>query len=122
MTLLRTELEFTLPCGFLDDTGSLHRDGVMRRATGADEIHPLKDPRVVNNPSYLVVIVLARVITRLGDLDGVNPGVIERLFATDLEYLQNLYNELNRLEPEKPFVICPSCDHEFQPLGSGLGG
>lgn len=91
----QTEVEFTLPKGFLDDDGQLHKSGIMRLATAADEILPLKDPRVQQNQAYLVIIVLARVVTKLGSLPDVNTKVIEGLFASDLSYLQNLYEELN---------------------------
>lgn len=91
----RTEVEFELPKGYVDDEGVLHRQGVMRLATAADEILPLRDPRVQQNEAYLAVIVLARVIVRLGHLPEVHTGTIERLFASDLAYLQRLYEELN---------------------------
>lgn len=91
----RTEVEFELPKGYVDDTDTLHRRGVMRLATAADEILPLRDPRVQQNEAYLAVIVLARVIVRLGQLPEVHTGVIEGLFASDLAYLQRLYEELN---------------------------
>lgn len=119
--MFQTEFDFTLPCGYLDEEGTLHREGVMRRATAADEILPLKDPRVVKNPAYLVVILLSRVVIRLGAVDPINPKVIENLYATDLAYLQNLYNEINRLDGDAR-VICPQCQHEFQPESAGLGG
>ena len=93
--IFQTEIEFTLPKGYLDDDGVLHSDGVMRLATAADEILPLKDPRVQQNPAYLTIIVLARVITRLGSLPYVNTKVIEGLFASDLNHLQALYERLN---------------------------
>jgi hypothetical protein len=93
--VFQTEIEFTLPKGYLDSGGVLHREGVMRLATAADEILPLKDPRVQQNPAYLTIIVLARVITRLGALQDVNTKVIEGLFASDLNYLQTLYERLN---------------------------
>lgn len=120
--MFQTELEFTLPCGYLDEDGTLHREGVMRRATAADEIQPLKDPRVVKNPAYLVVILLSRVVTRLGSLQQVNPKVIENLYATDLAYLQNLYNDMNQLSGDHATVICPQCQHEFQPEADRVGG
>jgi hypothetical protein len=91
----RTEIEFTLPKGYLDGDGVLHRQGVMRLATAADEILPLKDPRVQQNPAYLTIIVLARVITRLGSLADVNTKIVEGLFAADLNYLQALYERIN---------------------------
>jgi hypothetical protein len=91
----QTEVEFTLPKGYLDGDGTLHRDGVMRLATAADEILPLKDPRVQQNPAYLTVIVLSRVIVRLGSLSDVNTKIVEGLFASDLSYLQTLYERLN---------------------------
>jgi len=93
--VFQTEIEFTLPKGFLDSDGVLHKEGVMRLATAADEILPLKDARVQQNPAYLTIIVLARVITRLGALQDVNTKVIEGLFASDLNYLQTLYERLN---------------------------
>src|SRR5512146_3327947 len=90
-----TEIEFELPKGYLDDAGTLHRHGTMRFATAADEILPLRDPRVQQNEAYLAVIVLARVITRLGSLASIHTGVIEGLYASDLAYLQRLYERLN---------------------------
>ncbi len=91
----QTEVEFTLPKGYLDATGVLHRHGVMRLATAADEILPLRDPRVQQNQAYLAVIVLARVITRLGDVPTIDTRVIEALYASDLDYLQRLYERIN---------------------------
>src|SRR5437588_6142596 len=94
--MFHTEHEFKLPLGYVDNDGNLHREGVMRLATAADEILPLKDPRVQANPAYLVVILLARVITRLGSVGQVTPKLIESLYAADLAYLQELYNRINR--------------------------
>jgi hypothetical protein len=96
----QTEVEFELPKGYLDEMGTLHRHGTMRLATAADEILPLRDPRVQQNEAYFVVIVLARVITRLGSVD-INTGVIEGLYASDFAYLQRLYDRLNAVEPEE---------------------
>ena len=93
--MFQTEFEFSLPRGYVDKDGRVHREGAMRLATAADEILPLKDPRVQGNPAYLVVILLARVVTRLGELEVVNPKVIEELFAADLAYLQDFYNRIN---------------------------
>jgi hypothetical protein len=120
--MFQTEFDFTLPCGYLDGNGTLHREGTMRRATAADEILPLKDPRVVNNASYLIVILLARVVTRLGSVEQVNTKVIEDLYATDLAYLQQLYNRVNSLEDAAPQAVCPSCSNKFVPQAVGLGG
>ncbi len=96
--MIQTEYEFTLPIGYQDEDGNLHREGTMRLATAADEILPLKDPRVQANEAYLIVILLARVVTKLGFLPQVNPKIIEGLYAADLAYLQELYNRVNRLE------------------------
>jgi hypothetical protein len=120
--MFETEFEFTLPCGYLDEEGTLHHDGVMRRATAADEILPLKDPRVVRNQAYLVVILLSRVVTRLGGVPQITPKVIENLYATDLAYLQNLYNEINRLDADHAHVVCPQCQHQFAMEPNGVGG
>jgi hypothetical protein len=115
--MFQTEFEFKLPCGYLDAEGSLHRDGVMRRATAADEILPLKDPRVQKNEAYVIVILLSRVVTRLGTVAAINPSVIEGLFATDLAYLQGLYNRINQLHDES--AACPHCGHEPSVVDGG---
>jgi hypothetical protein len=94
-SVFRTEVDFELPKGYVDDAGTLHRRGVMRLATAADEILPLRDPRVQQNEAYLAVIVLARVIVRLGTLPEIHTGIIEGLYASDLAYLQRLYEQLN---------------------------
>jgi hypothetical protein len=120
--MLQTEFEFALPVGYADEDGTLHREGVMRRATAADEILPLRDPRVEKNPAYLIVILLSRVVTSLGGLTQVTPKVIEDLYATDLAYLQDLYNRVNALEPERLQVVCPECEHEVEVEVPGLGG
>jgi hypothetical protein len=120
--MFQTEFEFTLPCGYLDEEGNLHRDGVMRRATAADEILPLKDPRLQKNPAYLVIILLARVVTRLGSVSQINPKVIENLYATDLAYLQDLYNGVNHLDNGHLPVTCPECQHAFEVEQPRVGG
>src|SRR5947209_20477483 len=94
--VFQTEVEFTLPLGYLDAEGTLHREGTMRLATAADEILPLRDPRVQSNQAYLIVILLSRVITRLGSVGHINPKVIEGLYAADLAHLQEFYNRINR--------------------------
>jgi hypothetical protein len=113
MSSIKTEFEFELPRGYLDSEATLHREGTMRLATAADEILPLKDPRVQANPAYLVVILLSRVITRLGSLEAINPKVIEGLFAADLSYLQEFYNRINGNGSRALKVVCPNCRHDF---------
>lgn len=120
--MFRTEIEFTLPCGYQDEQGMLHREGVMRRATAGDEIWPLRDPRVQKNQAYLIVILLSRVVTQLGGVTQINPKVIEDLYATDLAYLQDLYNELNQLQPAVVSANCPQCQHTFEVEQQPLGG
>jgi hypothetical protein len=120
--MFQTEVEFTLPCGYADADGTLHHDGVMRRATAADEILPLADPRVVKNPAYLIVILLSRVITRLGGLTAINPKVIESLYAADVAYLQSLYNSINRIDDPGPVATCPQCQHTFKTETAIAGG
>lgn len=96
--MLQTEFEFTLPKGYLDTDGNLHRKGVMRLSTAMDEIVPLRDPRVKSNPAYATVIILSRVITKLGALEEVTPRVVEGFFARDLDYLQTFYRQINELD------------------------
>src|ERR1041384_1910567 len=99
-TSFQNEIEFELPKGYVDDGGTLHRGGTMRLATAADEILPLRDPRVQQNEAYLAVIVLARVVIRLGSLPNIHPGIVEGLYASDLAYLQRLYERFNAAEDE----------------------
>ena len=96
--MIQTEFEFSLPKGYLDSDGNLHRKGVMRLARAIDEIVPMRDPRVKSNPAYATVIILSRVISRLGALDEVTPMIVENLFACDLNYLQSFYRQINELE------------------------
>lgn len=110
---LQTEFEFTLPQGYADDDGTLHQEGTMRLATAADEIKPLNDPRVKANLSYLTVILLSRVVTRLGTLDDVTPPVIESLFVSDLAYLQDLYERVNARGVDTVDAVCPDCGEQF---------
>ncbi len=119
---LQTEYEFTLPKGYVDSEGNLHRDGVMRLATAADEILPMKDPRVQSNPAYLAIILLSRVVTKLGRLTDVNPKVIEGLFVSDLAYLQELYGRINAQGNSKIKVSCPKCEHHFEAEIANPGG
>ena len=96
MSVIITEVEFTLPIGYQDSDGNLHQQGVMRLATAGDEILPLKDSRVKSNPAYLTIIVLSRVVVKLGALGVINTQVIENLYSADFGYLQKLYNEINQ--------------------------
>jgi hypothetical protein len=109
-----TEYPFTLPKGYVDTHGNLHKEGVMRLATAADEILPQKDPRVQANPAYLTVILLSRVITKLGNHESVNPTTIEGLFTSDLAYLQELYSRINADETPMIKAVCPKCEHCFE--------
>ncbi len=116
----RTEFEFTLPKGYIDETGVHHRRGVMRLATAADEILPLRDPRVQSNPAYLTIIILARVVVKLGDVTMVDTQTIENLFASDLEYLRRLYEEINSAE-EPDGVAAAAANGAARPgLAGGL--
>lgn len=118
---LQAEVAFTLPLGYVDATGAVHRDGLMRLATARDELAPLVDPRVARNRAYLVVLLLARVVTRLGSLERVTSEVIEGLYASDFSHLQRLYRRLN-LDPLEAPPTCPSCGAAIPPEVVGLGG
>ena len=120
--MLQTEFPFTLPMGFVDAEGNLHKEGVMRMATASDEILPLKDPRVQSNPAYLLVILLSRVVTRLGSLEVINPKIVEGLFAADLAYLQDFYRRINENGHARVRTQCPHCEQQFELELDGLGG
>jgi len=111
---VQTEFEFVLPRGYVDQSGDLHRNGTMRLATAADEILPMRDPKVQQNPSYLSIILLARVVTKLGTLSSINTRTIEGLFTADLAYLQDLYQRINMQEAPSYKVSCPHCNAEYE--------
>lgn len=110
----KTEFEFELPRGFVDDKGDLHKKGTMRLATAADEILPMRDPRVQQNPSYLTIILLSRVVTNLGNLRAIDTKVIEKLFTVDLSFLQSFYQQINAMENPTMHASCPKCQHDFE--------
>lgn len=122
MSALNTEFEFTLPRGYVDAAGTVHRTGVMRLATAMDEIAPLRDSRVRQNQAYLVVILLSRVVTRLGTIDQVTPHEIESLFTSDLAYLQRLYRQINERGTSVVTVQCPECSSDVEVDIASLGG
>lgn len=111
---MQTEYEFTLPRGYVDSNGDLHREGSMRLATAADEILPLRDPKVQQNSGYLSIILLSRVLTRLGTLSAINTRVIEGLFTMDLVFLQDLYQRINMSENPSYGMTCPHCGERFE--------
>lgn len=110
---LRTEFPFELPRGYVDSSGTVHRSGVMRLATARDELVPLRDDRVRENPPYLTVVLLSRVITQLGTLVDIHPGIVEDLFASDLAFLQDMYRRVNSEGHTRASVVCPECQHQF---------
>lgn len=112
--MIQTEYEFTLPKGYIDDSGTLHRHGCMRLATAADEILPMREPRVQQNPSYLTIILLSRVITKLGHLQAVDTKIIEKLFTVDLAFLQDLYQRINQSDNPVYTMVCPKCGEEAE--------
>jgi len=110
---LRTEFPFLLPRGYVDDSGTVHRDGVMRLATARDELLPLRDDRVRENAAYLTVVLLGRVVTRIGTIGDVHAGIIEDLFASDVAFLQDLYRRVNQEGHTRAAVTCPACKEQF---------
>lgn len=120
---LRTEFPFQLPRGYVDEAGTAHRDGVMRLSTARDELVPLRDVRVQENPAYLSVVLLGRVITRLGTLPMVHDGIVENMFASDLAFLQDFYRQINAEGHTRASVECPHCSEPFEVElgGSRLG-
>ena len=111
---MRTEYAFTLPLGYVDATGAVHREGAMRLATARDEIEPLRDPAVRRNEAYVTVLLLARVITRIGAVTEVAPQIVEELYAADFDHLQRLYERINADGEFIGVVSCPDCRHEFE--------
>ena len=120
--MLQTEYEFTLPCGFVDDDGTLHRDGVMRLATALDEVDAAQDARVRANEAYQSILLLARVVTRIGAVSPVETHVIERLVSADFVFLQELFVRVNGVPDEIVETECPSCGTRFPiDLAQGVG-
>jgi hypothetical protein len=117
---LKTHYEFILPRGFVDKDGNLHKEGVMRLANAKDEIVPLNDMRVQRNRAYLIIVLLSRVISKLGNLNEVNTGVIENMFASDLRFLEEMYNRINE-DDATVKVTCPECNATFEKEFGRLG-
>jgi hypothetical protein len=111
---MQTEVSFTLPKGYVDGAGTLHREGTMRLATARDEIEPLRDAEVRQNEAYLSVLLLSRVVTRIGEVTDVTAELIEGLYAADFDHLQRLYERLNTDGEAVGSVTCPSCSHAFE--------
>jgi hypothetical protein len=111
---MRTEYPFTLPRGYVDAAGNVHREGAMRLATARDEIEPLRSAEVKQNEAYLSVLLLSRVVTRIGEVTEVTPDVVEGLFAADFDHLQRLYERLNTDGESVGSVTCPSCAESFE--------
>jgi hypothetical protein len=110
---LTTEFDFVLPRGYVDASGAVHREGTMRLASARDELLPLLDARVRDNQAYLTIVLLARVVTRLGTLASIDSDVIENMFAADVAFLQDLYRRINQEGHTRAAVTCPACHHEF---------
>lgn len=106
---METIYEFTLPKGYVDNAGEVHRKGSMRLATAGDEISATRDPRVLANPSYLTIVILSKVITKIEGLEVITPTHIERLFTADLAFLQDMYQRINDITPPVMRVVCPKC-------------
>ncbi|MGN5636246.1 hypothetical protein [Streptomyces sp. AC154] len=111
---LRTEFEFELPRGYVDEAGTVHRHGSMRLATARDELRPQIDLRVKENPAYLSVVLLSQVITQLGAITDVHAGVVERMYATDVAFLQDFYRRVNSEGHTRAAVTCPHCEGGFE--------
>ncbi|HWE80176.1 MAG TPA: hypothetical protein VG265_00880 [Gaiellaceae bacterium] len=111
---MRTEYAFTLPRGYVDPAGTVHREGAMRLATARDEIEPLRSAEVRQNEAYLSVLLLSRVVTRIGPVTEVTPDLVENLFAADFDHLQRLYERLNTDGESVGAVTCPSCSESFE--------
>jgi hypothetical protein len=118
---VQTQFAFALPCGFVDERGEVHRDGVMRLGTAFDEVQPLSDPRVQANQAYISILLLSRVVTRLGGISPVTPSIIERMFAADFAYLQDLYVHLNESNSVTAETQCPDCGSRFAVDLAGVG-
>jgi hypothetical protein len=111
---VQTEIAFTLPRGYVDESGAVHRDGTMRLATARDEIEPLREVAVRQNQAYLTILLLARTVTRIGTVTDITPDLVERLYAADFDHLQRLYERINSDGEAVGVVSCPSCAHEFE--------
>lgn len=107
--VFQTTFDFVLPRGYVDADGRVHREGTMRLATARDELVPLLDPKVRENDAFLSLVLLARVVTQLGDVPTIDDQVMGGLWATDLAFLQDLYRQINSEGHTLVEVTCPSC-------------
>lgn len=123
MSVMQTTFDFVLPRGFVDNQGNVHREGSMRLATARDELMPLLDPKVREHEAFLSLVLLARVVTRLGTLTHIDDQVIGGLWATDLAFLQDLYRRINTEGTTVAEVTCPHCSQLVMvDVGGGAPG
>lgn len=106
---MTTVYDFELPRGYMDARGGVYKKGQMRLATAGDEITAARDPRVLNNPAYLTIVLLAKVVTQIEGVDAVTPSLIEQLYTADLAFLQDMYQRINDIEPPVIRAVCPHC-------------
>ncbi len=111
---METVYDFILPKGYLDSTGELHKRGKMRLATAGDEISATRDPRGLQNPSFLTIVILSKVVTEIEGVDSISATMIERLFTADLAFLQDMYQRINDIEPPTLTAVCPDCGRSFE--------
>ena len=111
---METEYEFTLPKGYIDANGDVHKNGRMRLATAGDEMRAQRDPRVLANPSYLTIVLLSEVITQIEGVQTIVPNIMERMFTADLAFLQDMYQRINDIEPPTMHFVCPDCGKEHE--------
>ena len=113
MPFERTEYRFTLPTGYVAVDGTIHKQGWMREESMGDTVITQKHPAVRDNPAYLSVMLLARVVTKLGTVEYIDTKVIEGLFASDFAYLMEFYKRINTPAAATVEAICPKCGHRF---------
>ncbi|MCI9440237.1 MAG: phage tail assembly protein [Ruminococcus sp.] len=113
---MTTVYEFELPRGYQDPSGAVHKKGKMRLATAGDELTAARDPRVLNNPSYLTIVLLSKVIIELEGIDTISGNMMEQLYTADLTFLQDMYEKINAVDLPAMHVVCPHCGEEHEVL------
>ncbi|GAB4137355.1 MAG: hypothetical protein Fur0037_02400 [Planctomycetota bacterium] len=114
---VKTEYTFELPKGYVDEKGQTHRKVTLREITGADQ-EAMLNPQLRNNPAKMLTALLARVITKLGTLEGrqVDAGVTADMFKSDRDFLILKLKEIDSGPEMDIDVECPDCGKKFKAM------
>lgn len=101
-------INYTLPGGYLDNRGALHRDVEITPLSGCEE--ELLACKEIYSEALLITEILTRCITRLGTLSPVNQEIAHNLLVGDRQFLVLKLRELTFGKKICATIHCPWVD------------